>query len=181
MRAVIVYESLFGNTREIADAIGEGVKETHPAAEVECMTVVDALPERIGRTDLLVVGGPTHMRGMTTGMSRRMGLKAEQQEAEKEERPFTPEAGAEGPGVRDWFHDTLPKAHTGTHAAAAFDTRADTRLAGAAAGGIARRLRSHGYELVAEPEGFVIEEIDGPLRAGERDRARAWGAALQVA
>ncbi|MFE5912549.1 flavodoxin family protein [Streptomyces wedmorensis] len=181
MRAVIVYESLFGNTREIADAIGEGVKETHPAAEVECMTVVDALPERIGRTDLLVVGGPTHTRGMTTGMSRRMGLKAEKQEAEKEKRPFTPEAGAEGPGVRDWFHDTLPKAHTGTHAAAAFDTRADTRLAGAAARGIARRLRSHGYELVAEPEGFVIEEIDGPLRAGERDRARAWGAALQVA
>ncbi|WP_200146604.1 MULTISPECIES: flavodoxin family protein [Streptomyces] len=178
---MIVYESLFGNTREIADAIGEGLKETHPAAEVECMAVVDALPERIGRTDLLVVGGPTHMRGMTTGMSRRMGLKAEKQEAEKEERPFTPEVGAEGPGVRDWFHDTLPKAHTGTHAAAAFDTRADTRLAGAAAGGIARRLRSHGYELVAEPEGFVIEEIDGPLRAGERDRARAWGAALQVA
>lgn len=181
MRAVIVYESLFGNTREIADAIGEGVKETHPDAEVECVAVVDALPERVGPTDLLVVGGPTHMRGMTTGMSRKMGLKSEEREAGQEERPFTSEEGAEGPGVRGWFHDTLPKAHTGTHAAAAFDTRADTRLAGAAAGGIARRLRGHGYELVAEPEGFIIEDIDGPLRAGERDRARAWGAALQVA
>ncbi|WP_189802712.1 flavodoxin family protein [Streptomyces tanashiensis] len=178
---MIVYESLFGNTREIADAIGEGVKETHPDAEVECVAVVDALPERIGPTDLLVVGGPTHMRGMSTGMSRKMGLKAEKQEAENRERPFTPEEGAEGPGVRNWFHDTLPKAHTGTHSAAAFDTRADMRLAGAAANGIARRLRGQGYELVAEPAGFVIEGTEGPLRAGERDRAKAWGAALQVA
>ncbi|MEK9523346.1 flavodoxin family protein [Streptomyces sp. NPDC087908] len=181
MRAVIVYESLFGNTRDVADAIGEGVKAAHPEAEVECLPVVDAVPERIGPTDLLVVGGPTHMRGMTTGMSRRMGLKAEAKEAENDERPFAPEVGAEGPGVRDWFHDTLPKAGTGTHAAAAFDTRADMRLAGAAAGGIARRLRGHGYELVAEPEGFVIEDAEGPLRAGERDRARAWGASLHVA
>ncbi|WP_086830437.1 flavodoxin domain-containing protein [Streptomyces sp. NRRL B-24572] len=181
MRAVIVYESLFGNTREIADAIGEGVQQAHPDAEVECVAVADALPERIGPTDLLVVGGPTHMRGMTTGMSRKMGLKTEEKEAEKAERPFTPEEGAEGPGVRSWFHDTLPKAHTGTHAAAAFDTRADMRLAGAAAVGIARRLRGHGYELVAEPEGFIIEDTEGPLREGELDRARAWGAALQIA
>ncbi|MEV6327833.1 flavodoxin domain-containing protein [Streptomyces sp. NPDC051909] len=181
MRAVIVYESLFGNTREIADAIGEGVRQAHPNAEVECVAVNDALPERIGATDLLVVGGPTHMRGMTTGMSRKMGLKSEANEAEKEQRAFTPLPDAEGPGVRDWFHHTLPKAHTGTHAAAAFDTRADMRLAGGAAGGIARRLRGHGYELVAEPEGFVIEDTEGPLREGERERARAWGAALQVA
>ncbi|MFF9915571.1 flavodoxin domain-containing protein [Streptomyces sp. NPDC013457] len=180
MRAVIVYESLFGNTREIADAIGEGVKQAHPDADVECLAVDDALPGRVGPTDLLVVGGPTHMRGMTTGTSRKMGLKSEESEAKKEQRTFTPLPDAAGPGVRDWFHDTLPKAHTGTHAAAAFDTRADMRLAGGAARGIARRLRGHGYELVAEPEGFVIEDTEGPLRAGERDRARAWGAALQI-
>ncbi|MEV4946767.1 flavodoxin domain-containing protein [Streptomyces sp. NPDC053755] len=181
MRAVIVYESLFGDTREIAEAIGEGVKEAHPDADVECVPVSDAAPERIGPTDLLVVGGPTHMRGMTTGMSRKAGLKSQGEAAEREERPFAPEEGAEGPGVRGWFHDTLPKAHTGTHAAAAFDTRADTRLAGAAATGIARRLRGHGYELVAEPAGFIVEDIEGPLRAGERERARGWGAALPVA
>jgi hypothetical protein len=51
-------------------------------------------------------------------------------------------------------------------------------MAGGAAHGIARRLRRHGYELVAEPEGFIIEDTEGPLRAGESDRAKAWGADL---
>jgi hypothetical protein len=51
-------------------------------------------------------------------------------------------------------------------------------MAGGAAHGIARRLRRHGYELVAEPESFVIEGTEGPLRAGEPDRVRAWGADL---
>jgi hypothetical protein len=32
--------------------------------------------------------------------------------------------------------------------------------------------------LVAEPEGFIIEDTEGPLRAGESDRAKAWGADL---
>jgi hypothetical protein len=84
--------------------------------------------------------------------------------------------GAEGPGVRDWFQ-TLPKADANTRAAA-FDTRADFRLAGGAAHGIVRRLRSHGYRLAAQPEGFIVDDADGPLREGERARAEAWGASL---
>ena len=51
-------------------------------------------------------------------------------------------------------------------------------LAGGAAHGIAHRLRRHGYDLVAEPEGFVIESAEGPLRTDEHDRARDWGAAI---
>ncbi|WP_331741467.1 hypothetical protein OG535_02520 [Kitasatospora sp. NBC_00085] len=51
-------------------------------------------------------------------------------------------------------------------------------MSGSAAEGIAQRLSRHHYDVVAEPEGFIVDEADGPLRAGERDRARAWGAAL---
>ncbi len=50
--------------------------------------------------------------------------------------------------------------------------------AGGAANGIARRLSGHHYEMVAEPEGFIVEDNDGPLRTGELARARAWGAGL---
>jgi hypothetical protein len=81
-----------------------------------------------------------------------------------------------GPGIRDWFI-ALPKGADGS-LGAAFDTRADYRVAGGAASGIARRLRKHGYDLVAEPEGFVIERTGGPLRDGELDRARIWGGSL---
>jgi hypothetical protein len=101
-----------------------------------------------------------------------MGLTAEEKKDEAEQHEIEP--GAEGPGVRDWFGD-LPKAMKGTKAAA-FDTRGDARMAGGAAHGIARRLRHHGYDLVAEPEGFIIEGTEGPQRAGEPDRARTWEA-----
>jgi hypothetical protein len=109
---------------------------------------------------------------MTSGMSRMMGLTAEEKKDEAEQHEIEP--GAEGRGARDWFGD-LPKATKGTKAAA-FDTRGDDRMAGGAAHGIARRLRHHGYDLVAEPEGFIIEGTEGPLRAGEPERARIRGA-----
>jgi hypothetical protein len=171
MHVVVLFESLFGNTHEVAEAIADGARTADPAAEVACVRVAEADLEKIRAADLLVVGGPTHIRGMTSGLSRKMGLSAEEKKDEAEQHEIEP--GAEGPGVRDWFAD-LPKAAKGSKAAA-FDTRGDARMAGGAAHGIARRLRSHGYELVAEPEGFIIEGTEGPLRAGESDRARAWG------
>jgi hypothetical protein len=51
-------------------------------------------------------------------------------------------------------------------------------MAGGAARGIARRLRRHGYHLVMDPEGFVVDDAYGPLRAGEIERAKEWGAQL---
>ena len=111
------------------------------------------------------------MRGMTTGLSRRMGLSAEEKKPEAEHHE--PEPGAEGPGVRDWLHE-LPRAEPGRRAAA-FDTRAELKMAGGAAPTIARRLRRHGYELVVEPEGFIIEDTEGPLRAGEAEPVRNTG------
>jgi hypothetical protein len=176
MRVAIVYESLFGNTRLIAEAIADGIRQSHPDAQVDCLHVEDAAPEHIESADLLVVGGPTHMRGMTFARSRKAGLQAEKKEAESNKPHHEPEPGAEGPGVREWFHD-LPKTHAHVHAAA-FDTRADAPMAGGAARGIARKLRGHGYELVSGPEGFFIEDTEGPLQDGEIARAKAWGAGL---
>lgn len=177
MRVVIVYESQFGDTREVAEAIGDGVRQARPEAEVECLRVGDAAPERVGSADVLVVGGPTHMRGMTFGRSRKLGLAAERKKAEQGGAAHRPDPGAEGPGVREWFH-TLPQAHDGVHAAA-FDTRVEGRMAGGAARGISRRLRGHGYEVVADPAGFLVQDAAGPLREGELTRAREWGAALR--
>lgn len=116
------------------------------------------------------------MLGMTSGTSRRKGLEAQEQEAKGRGADFTHEPDAAGPGVRDWF-EALPKAPEG-RLAAAFDTRVGFRLAGGAAKGIARRLRHHGYELAAPPEGFIVTDTEGPLREGETARAREWGAAL---
>lgn len=175
MQITIVYESMFGNTHQVAQAIRDGVRDAAPDADVECVPVGDASPELIKSTDLLVVGGPTHIRGMTSGFSRKMGISGEQKAEAKGEAPHDLEPDAEGPGLREWF-DGLPKVDGGQ--AAAFGTRVGSSMAGGAARGIARRLRKHGYDLLKDPQGFVVEDAHGPLRAGEVERAKQWGAEL---
>lgn len=49
---------------------------------------------------------------------------------------------------------------------------------GAVARAIAEGLERAGYRRVAEPAGFVVKGRYGPLRDGELDAARAWGARL---
>jgi Phage integrase family len=61
VRGVIVYESMFGNTHAIADAIGKGLE---PMLEVVVVPLAEAGRERLGDADLLVVGGPTHFHGI---------------------------------------------------------------------------------------------------------------------
>lgn len=179
MDVAVVYESMFGMTHDVADAVAAGVTEAAPEARVMCLRVGDAAPDRLGTPDLLIVGGPTHMRGMSSGMTRKMAVsiekKADRGEGQHQGHGLEPDI--EGPGLRDWFHQ-LPKAGKG-HCAAAFDTRGDYGpMVGGAARGIAHRLQRHGYHLVADPEGFIIEGDAGQLRAGEPDRARAWAREL---
>ena len=87
MKITIVYESMFGNTHEVAQAIGDGVREAEPDADVECLPVGDASPQLIKSTDLLVVGGPTHILGMTSGFSRKMGVSGKRKPKPKASRP----------------------------------------------------------------------------------------------
>jgi flavodoxin len=179
MDVAVVYESMFGMTHDVADAVAAGVAEARPDARVVCVRTGEAALDRIGTPDLLIVGGPTHLRGMASAMTRRMAVSIEQKadRGEGEHQGHGLEPGIEGPGLRDWFH-RLPKAGKG-RSAAAFDTRGDYGpIVGGAARGIAHRLQRHGYHLVAEPEGFIIEGDAGQLRPGEADRARAWAAEL---
>jgi len=176
MDVVIVYESMFGNTHAVAEAVAAGIFDADPAAHVTVLPLREASAGDVAEAGLLVVGGPTHMRGMTSGLSRRKGLEAQEQADKDRGAAFTHEPAAEGPGVRDWL-ESLPPAAPG-QLAAAFDTRVDARFAGGAARGIARRLRRRGYRLGAAPEGFIVTGTEGPLHEGEPARARDWGAAL---
>jgi hypothetical protein len=165
VKSLVVYESMYGNTRAIAEAIAEGlggspVRSVHEAARS---------PEQ---RDLVVVGGPTHMHGLSTALSRRLAA-----EAAKEDGHATLEPGAtDEVGLRAWLRD-LPACDRVR--AAAFDTRLDRSPAvtGAAARGIARRLRRRGYDVIAT-ESFLVQDAEGPLEDGELERARAWGQEL---
>ena len=194
VKVTVVYESMFGNTRKVAQAISDGVREAHPDAHVECVAVGRASAELIRSTNLLIVGGPTHLRRMTTDFSRKRHISREKKAQAKGEPPRELEPEAEGPGLREWFYYLMWPAKGWRHAAA-FDTRVGSVLVppGGACHGIARKLGGHGYELVTNPpiwargprhvlvtnrEGFILDDAYGQLHTGEIERAKEWGAQL---
>jgi len=161
MRSLVVYESWFGNTRRIAEEIAASLAHE---GQVDLVSVDEALPSLEG-VDLLVVGAPTHIHGLSSKRSREGALT---QGAH----------GEPGIGVRGWI-DALPDGAWGPRAAV-FDTRANkpVLLVGSAARGMAHRFRRRGYTLATEPESFFVHGTPGPLEEGELDRAAEWGKGL---
>jgi hypothetical protein len=168
MRAVVVYESMYGNTHLVADAIGEGLATAY---QVDVVPVDRADRQLLEPADLIVVGGPTHGHGMSRASTR----EAAAAEAHKPGSELTLDPDAEGPGLREWFTG-LPPLHA---TAAAFDTRVDLPavLTGRASKGIARHLRQHGLGLAAEPESFLVTK-QNRLEPDQTSRARQWGRRL---
>ena len=161
MKSLVVYESWFGNTRRIAELIAA---ELAANGEVQLLSVDDPLPP-LNHVNLIVLGAPTHVHGLSSRMSRKGAL---------EQGEGTGEAGI---GARGWI-ERLPLC--GGPSVAVFDTRAHKPelLVGSAAHGMAHRLRHRGYRMAVEPESFFVHGTPGPLEDGELARATEWGRAL---
>lgn len=163
MRALIVVESWFGNTRAIAGAVAEGLGRF---MAVEVCGVGDAPARMAPDVELVVVGGPTHAFGMSRPSTRRDAA-----------RQAGVASGVER-GVREW----LASSPSGIQRAAAFDTRIDQRwVPRSAVRGILLQLRRLGATLMAGPQSFYVTGTSGPLAPGELDRARRWGEQLGTA
>ncbi len=161
MGAVVVYESMYGNTREVAEAVAEGIRQLMPA---EVLEVGSAPHADELEADLLVVGAPTHGFGLS-----RPGTR---QEAEK--RTGHPVISRER-GVREW----LEEGWRTTAPAAAFDTHTKKPdLPGHAGKAVDKRLRKLGCRVLDRFESFAVHGYEGPVCDGELDRARAWGVHL---
>lgn len=169
MRAVVVYESMYGNTRKIAEAIAAGI-----GPQAICVQVGKLAPDLVASADLLVVGGPTHAWGMSRSATREAAVR----DARKPGSALTLEPGAEGAGLREWFASLGDLRCR----AVAFDTRVKvpTPMFGRASGEIAKRLNKHGAALAARPHSFFVTRSN-TLHSGEEERARAWGAQLSGA
>jgi len=165
MTALVVYESMYGNTKAIAEAVAEGIGH---ADVVEVGAAPVQLPAAV---DLLVVGGPTHAHGMTRASTRADA-------AVRVDRPVV----SQRTGVREWAAGLDPDPRI---LGAAFDTRvpAPEILTGSAAKGVAKLLRQRGVRVVAV-ESFMLDGVKGQpydrVAQDELDRARAWGRALNA-
>lgn len=167
MRVRVIFESMYGNTREIAEAIAEGAGRV---SEALAMPVSDARGGAIEGADLVIVGCPTHVRSMPRARTRVAAIEAANKADATVRLAVEPTAAS--PGIREWLDDrpSLPPL------AAAFDTRlkAPGVLTGRASHRIARRLKRNGATLVYAPASFVVRR-DNRLVKGEIARARAWG------
>lgn len=160
MHAVIVFETIWGNTeqigREIAAGLGDATTELIEA---------ESAPEVLGDdVDLLIVGGPTHAFSMSRERTRD---SARQQGATR----------IPARGIREWIADHQSPSRAVP--VATFDTRVTTpRLPGSAAKKAMKRLVALGYQPVAKAESFGVHGYSGPVSDGELERAREWGAKL---
>jgi hypothetical protein len=165
MKILVVYESMFGNTKRVAEEIADGLRD---AGEVRLGTVDDLAPDAVRDATLIVVGGPTHAHGLA--------------------RPNAHETLAEGASYRQYgavlpgrgsLRDWLERLPAGRAKAAAFDTRYDKPIlfTGSAAKLVATRLKVQGYSVIGV-ESFFVQSVGGPLADGERERATAWGREL---
>jgi flavodoxin len=159
MKAIVVYESLWGNTAAIAKAVAEGL-----GSGALALTTDEATPEVIAGSDLIVAGAPVHAFRLASETSRRkLG-----QDADAELPPDLAH-----PALRTWL-EGLPPGHGRQ---AAFDTRL-WWSPGSATGTITKLLERAGYAPVGKTQKFIVQGTHGPLRDGELERAQGWGAAL---
>lgn len=168
MNVLIVHESLFGNTRQVAEAIAEGLRQGRAPAEgpdrggVRLVHVDDAPTTLDDDVDLLLVGGPTHAFSMT-----RPGTREDAQA-----KGATPARE----GVREWVEAVTPRKGLPV---VTFDTRIHVRMMpGSAAAAAAKALKHRGFDRVERGETFWVQDTAGPVVEGELDRARAWGGTL---
>jgi len=168
MKAIVVYESLWGNTAAIAMAIAEGM-----GPDARAFSTAEATLEIITGADLIVAGSPVHSLSMPTEQSRewaRSGTLG----------PNGAPPDLSHPMMRIWL-DTLPESKV---MCAAFDTRVKAWYGRGAASKILKRLENLGYQPLSKACGFyvsghpIIPTSNGTLRQGEKERARQWGAEL---
>lgn len=167
MHALVVYESMWGNTEMVARAIAEGIARVCPVEVVE----VEKAPEEPGsEVSLIVVGGPTHAFSMSKPATR---TEAHHRGATK---------GSDTIGIREWL-DALPAGPHPPQVVATFDTKVSRvkRLPGSAAKTAAKVAGKHGYPRADHAHSFLVTGAEGPLADGELERAVEWGQHLAAA
>jgi hypothetical protein len=164
LKTVVVFESMFGNTEKLAREIGDGLAAD--GARVVLVDVRHVRAEDFAACDLMVLGAPTHAFTLSRPSTRADAVRQGASESRAEV------------GLREWLAgvDDLFPAGAARPAVAVFDSRIEKvqHWPGSAARKAARVLRGRGFEVLDHPVSFYVEDVRGPLVAGERERARTW-------
>lgn len=151
MKVMIIYDSVFGNTEQIARAIGNRLRSQ---GDVGTFRVSNVKLEQLTGLELLIVGSPTRGFRPTkaiTNFLKRISLN-----------------GLKGVKVAA-FDTRISTSDIGSSALRFF-----VKIGGYAAKPIADRLKKNGGDLIMPPEGFFVKVAEGPLKEGELERAADW-------
>lgn len=149
MKITIVYDSVFGNTAEVATAIADEFEDDNV---VKLMTVQEAKTLDLTGTELLIIGSPTRGFRPTPQISEFLGgLKS-------------------APGMKAAVFDTRLDLET-VHPA---PLRWVIDAGGYAVARMNEILRRQGFVQKGEPAGFLVSGTEGPLKLGEIERAAKW-------
>ena len=148
MKALIIYDSMYGNTEKITRAIADAI-----TGDVRALRASEAIPSDLKTVDFLIVGSPTQ------------GFRAT-----RPVQTFIQSiATGELKGVNIAAFDTrIPESDVGK------GLRFIMKMGGYAAPRIAQSLKKRGGNLIAPPEGFFVKDKEGPLLDGELERAGSW-------
>jgi flavodoxin len=152
MKAMVIYDSAYGNTEKVARTIGQALG---PADEVPVVRASEARPAQVAGLDLLIVGSPTQKfspLGTVTTFLKSI-----------------PQDGLRGVKVAA-FDTRFPQGQVDEIRILAFFVR----IFGYAAEPIAKRLEKKGGHLAVPPEPFYVSDTEGPLLDGELERAANW-------
>lgn len=158
MKVIIIYDSVFGNTREIADAIHQALKQNQ---DPELYSVDEIGPEKAALADMLIVGSPTRSFRPTPAIVRFI-------------KSIPKDACSGKPAAA--FDTRIKLADISSKA-----LRFMVKKGGYAAKPIAAQLIKKGGKQVGVPEGFYVKGEEGPLYEREIARARDWAKQLIVA
>jgi flavodoxin len=150
MKILVVYDSIFGNTKRVAEAIGNSFDDD----EVEVVHVNDVEMKRLKYVELLIVGSPTRQFKPTEGIENFLGN--------------IPADWLKGAKVMA-FDTRMSKMESMSKVLKIF-----VKMFGYAAEPIGNKLVKKGGKLLCSPEGFFVKGSKGPLHDGECERAAAW-------
>lgn len=169
LRALVVYESMFGSTQDVAAAVAEGLRAEGLATQLVDVRHAPAPGDAV--FDLLVLGAPTHAFSLSRPSTRQDAVR----------QGASPELASTG--VREWIGAMGSREESRGRAAAAFDTRVTKvrSLPKAASTRASHLLARRGYHLVSRPTPFLVHDVKGPLVAGELEHAVTWAREVAVA
>ena len=151
MKILVIYDSVFGNTEKVARAIGGALSDAH---DVQIKGIGEVSLADLTGAGLLIAGSPTRQFRATPAILA--------------------------------FLESIPAGELQGVKAAAFDTRFDAEKMTSKIGGwfvkkfgyaakpIGELLQKKGAHLVLPPEGFFVDDTEGPVTEGELARAASW-------